>query len=63
MTKHHCVWSASRNREYLRSRLNRTDFMWKNVLVKEAREAIASEKDSNRDLKNSVVRLERSHYE
>jgi hypothetical protein len=38
MTKHYCVWSASGNREYLRNMLNRTDFMGKNLLVKEARE-------------------------
>jgi hypothetical protein len=63
MTNHYCVWSASGNREYLRSMLNRTGLMWKNVLVKEAREAIAYEKDSNRELKNLVIRLERSHYE
>jgi hypothetical protein len=63
MTKHYCVWSASGNREYLRSMLNRTGFVWKNVPVKEARETMASAKDSNRDLKNSVIRMERSHYE
>jgi hypothetical protein len=39
MTKDYCVWSASGNREYLRSMLNRTDFMGKNLLAKEARES------------------------
>jgi hypothetical protein len=34
MTRHYCVWSASGNREYLRNMLNRTGFMWKNLLVK-----------------------------
>jgi len=63
MTKHYCVWSASGNREYLRNMLNGAGFMRKNLLVKEAREAMASEKDSNRDLKNSLIRMERSHYE
>jgi hypothetical protein len=39
MTKDYCVWSASGNREYLRNMLNRTDFMEKNLLVKEAMES------------------------
>jgi hypothetical protein len=55
MTKNYCVWSASGNREYLRNMLNRAGFMGKNLLVKEARESHASEKDSNRDLKNSLI--------
>jgi len=63
MTKNYCVWNASGNREYLRNRLNRAGFMGKNLLGKEAREAMASEKDSHRDLKNSFVTMERSHYE
>jgi hypothetical protein len=63
VTRHYCVWIASGNREYLRNVLNRTGFIGKNLLVKEAREAMASEKDSHRGLKNSVIRMERSHYE
>jgi hypothetical protein len=63
MTKNYCVWSASGNREYLRNMLNRAGFMGKNLLVKEAREAMASKKDRNRDLKNSLIKMERSHYE
>jgi len=63
MTEHYCAWSASGNREYLRNMLNRADFMGENLPVKEAREAMASKKDSNRDLKNSLMRMERSHYE
>jgi len=62
MTKHYCVWSASGNREYLSNMLNRTDCMWKNLLLKEAREAMASGEDSNKNLK-TVIRMERSHYE
>jgi hypothetical protein len=63
MTKNYYVWSASGNREYLRNMLNRPGFMGNNLLVKEQGKAMASEKDSNRDLKNSAIKSERSHYE
>jgi hypothetical protein len=59
---HYCVWSASGNREYLRNMLNRAD-LGKNLPVKRQGEAMASGKDSHRDLKNSLIRMERSHYE
>jgi hypothetical protein len=50
VTKHYCVWIASGNREYLRNILNRAGFVGKNLLVKEARESLASEKDSHRGI-------------
>jgi hypothetical protein len=43
--------------------LKRAGFRGKNLLVKEAREAMAFEKDNNRDLENSLIKMERSHYE
>jgi hypothetical protein len=60
MTKNYCVWSASRNRDYFRTgQVSSGRFCWE----KRQREAIASEKDRKRDLKKSVIRTERSHYE
>jgi hypothetical protein len=43
--------------------LNRAGFMGKNLLVKEAMEAVASEGESHKNLKNIVIEMERSHYE
>ena len=43
--------------------LKRTDFMGKIYWQKRQQKNVASEEDSNRELKNSVIRMERSHYE